>query len=88
MFYPFFSFKIQTCDILSNSECPLEGRRFKIVLDKGTYDAISLNPENAQEKRGLYIDCVNNLMEAGGMYILTSCNWTQAELETHFEKCK
>lgn len=78
----------QTCDILADSACPLNGRKFKIVLDKGTYDAISLNPDNAQEKRGLYIESVNNILDVEGLYILTSCNWTQAELEAHFDKCE
>ncbi|XP_034244381.1 EEF1A lysine methyltransferase 2 [Thrips palmi] len=78
--------KFETCDILADSACPFNGRRFKIVLDKGTYDAISLNPENAQEKRSLYIESVNNLLDVEGLFILTSCNWTQAELEAHFNK--
>ncbi|KAK3917357.1 EEF1A lysine methyltransferase 2 [Frankliniella fusca] len=78
--------KFETCDILADATKPLNGRQFKVVLDKGTYDAISLNPENAHEKRNMYIEAVHNLLEAEGSFILTSCNWTQAELESHFQK--
>lgn len=78
--------KFETFDILADSSCPLNGRKFKVVLDKGTYDAISLNPDNPSEKRSLYIEAVNNLLEADGLFIITSCNWTQAELVNHFHK--
>lgn len=76
--------KFETCDILADSEQPLGGRKFKVVLDKGTYDAISLNPENAGGKRKQYIDAVNNMLDHEGIFVLTSCNWTQAELKDHF----
>lgn len=78
--------KFETCDILADAAKPLNGRQFKVVLDKGTYDAISLSPENAPEKRNIYIEAVHNLLEAQGSFILTSCNWTQVELELHFQK--
>jgi len=76
----------EVCDILADSLSPLNGKKFQIVLDKGTYDAISLNPENTSEKRSSYIDAVNSLLDSEGLFILTSCNWTQPELETQFRK--
>lgn len=88
--HPFIYFlsKFQTCDILSNEEQPLHGKKFKIVIDKGTYDAISLNPENTTDKRTSYINAVNSILDEDGIFVLTSCNWTQSELENHFKTCE
>ncbi|KAJ5103806.1 S-adenosylmethionine-dependent methyltransferase [Penicillium argentinense] len=54
---------------------------FDIVLDKGTFDAISL-AEDAKETRVCerYPDIVRRLIRAGGFLIVTSCNWTEEEL--------
>lgn len=57
------------------------GRKlYDIVHDKGTYDAISLHPENPAEKRSTYIQHLFNLTANDGLLILTSCNWTEDEL--------
>ncbi|KAJ5235363.1 uncharacterized protein N7469_004531 [Penicillium citrinum] len=54
---------------------------FDIVLDKGTFDAISL-AEDAKETRVCerYPDIVRRLIRAGGFLMVTSCNWTEEEL--------
>lgn len=57
---------------------------FSLCLDKGTYDAISLCPDNAQEKRRHYIRRIENLLEKNGWFLITSCNWTASELRMHF----
>lgn len=72
--------KLQVCDILDNT-LPCD---FKIVHDKGTYDAISLNPENPAEKRQKYMENVHRILSPGGYLVLTSCNWTREELVNHF----
>lgn len=56
--------------------------QFAVVHDKGTYDAISLHPEQPREKRELYIANVHRLVAdtAGAVLIVTSCNWTEPEL--------
>lgn len=59
---------------------------FKVAHDKGTYDAISLNPEDAKEKRLAYLRNVSRLMEDDGYFIITSCNWTEDELKVSFEE--
>lgn len=51
----------------------------------GTYDAISLHPDNSKEKRTAYIDNLYKLLENDGFMIMTSCNWTQSELENSFK---
>ncbi|XP_037941856.1 EEF1A lysine methyltransferase 2 [Teleopsis dalmanni] len=57
---------------------------FKIVHDKGTYDAISLCPDNSKQKRDLYINSVLNIMDEKSLFIITSCNWTEDELILSF----
>lgn len=58
---------------------------FGIVHDKGTYDAISLCPDNPKEKRELYIESVRNVMDENSLFIITSCNWTEDELINSFQ---
>lgn len=70
------TFKV--ADLLSESSAADLGK-FKICHDKGTYDAVSLM-ENAQEKRVAYIKNVSTLMEDDGLFIITSCNFTEDEL--------
>lgn len=57
-------------------------KQFDVVHDKGTYDAISLHPENPSEKRAIYIQNLFNLTSDDGLLILSSCNWTESELRT------
>uniref|UniRef100_A0A8D8LB50 Protein-lysine N-methyltransferase n=1 Tax=Cacopsylla melanoneura TaxID=428564 RepID=A0A8D8LB50_9HEMI len=59
---------------------------YHIAVDKGTYDAISLNPEDPASKRKTYIDNVHTMLKPEGLFIITSCNWTQAELFDHFSQ--
>lgn len=71
--------------VLNTDNAPLEALgRFKVVNDKGTYDAISLNPDNPKEKRMAYISNVAKLLEDDGFFIITSCNWTEDELAVSF----
>lgn len=62
---------------------PVQRKEFKIVHDKGTYDAISLS-ENAKENRAVYAENVHKLLGTDGLFVIASCNWTQEELEGHF----
>lgn len=72
--------KIEICDILDNT-LPHD---FKVVHDKGTYDAISLNPEDSMAKRQKYIENIYRILLPKGYFVLTSCNWTKEELLKHF----
>ena len=60
-------------------------RCYDVVLDKGTYDAICMNPDDAQNQRRKYQQTVSHLVRSGGLFIITSCNWTQAELKQQFQ---
>lgn len=62
---------------------------FDIVLDKGTFDAVSLSPLlDASGKRVCegYRDRVERLVRKGGGLVVTSCNWTEEELVGWFER--
>lgn len=72
----YFIFFFQVLDLVGN----LDISGFDIAFDKGTYDAISLNPDNAVEKRQKYIQNVFNLLNDDGLFIITTCNWTDHEI--------
>lgn len=63
---------------------------FDLVLDKGTFDAISLSAEtdSAHGRRICegYAPRVLDLMrDDGGLFLITSCNWTEQELKAWIE---
>lgn len=60
-------------------------RQYDVVLDKGTYDAICMNPSDSQNQRIRYRNAVSRLVRSSGLFIITSCNWTQAELLQQFD---
>ncbi|GAP86415.1 putative N-lysine methyltransferase SEE1 [Rosellinia necatrix] len=75
----------------------LDGARFSpavvggwdVVLDKGTFDAVSLSAATApgagtRASEG-YGARVLPLVRPGGLFLITSCNWTEAELRGWFE---
>lgn len=72
--------KLKVCDILNNTL----SHDFKLVHDKGTYDAISLNPEDPATKRQKYIENIHHILLPKGYLVLTSCNWTKEELLKQF----
>ncbi|KAG4436173.1 hypothetical protein IFR05_008333 [Cadophora sp. M221] len=58
-----------------------------VVLDKGTFDAISLSEEKDGQGRRIcegYKERVVPLVKEGGILLVTSCNWTEEELEKWF----
>ncbi|XP_015003891.1 EEF1A lysine methyltransferase 2 isoform X2 [Macaca mulatta] len=69
---------------LSNIKLKLSG--FHICIDKGTFDAISLNPDNAIEKRKQYVKSLSRVLKVKGFFLITSCNWTKEELLNEFSE--
>lgn len=67
----------------------LEGETFDVVLDKGTFDAVSLSAELDAAGRRVcegYRERVERLVRpGGGLLVVTSCNWTEEELRGWFE---
>lgn len=64
---------------------PYETGGFDIVLDKGTFDAVSLS-DDAKDTRVCerYPRIARRLVRAGGFVVVTSCNWTEEELVSWF----
>eukprot|EP00770_Monocercomonoides_exilis_P014882 MONOS_14828.1-p1 / transcript=MONOS_14828.1 / gene=MONOS_14828 / organism=Monocercomonoides_exilis_PA203 / gene_product=Methyltransferase-like protein 10 / transcript_product=Methyltransferase-like protein 10 / location=Mono_scaffold01082:371-1384(-) / protein_length=232 / sequence_SO=supercontig / SO=protein_coding / is_pseudo=false len=66
---------------------------FDVVHDKGTFDAIQLRPGI---DRNAYYYSLCKCVKQGGLFIITSCNWTEEELIRYFvrsedkneEKCE
>ena len=61
---------------------------FDVVLDKGTFDAVSLSAETDERGRRVcegYRDKVQDLVRKEGVLVVTSCNWTEEELVEWFE---
>lgn len=56
---------------------------FKIVHDKGTFDAIALM-ENATKHKRTYVKNLSELVEQ--LFIITSCNFTEDELVDSFSE--
>lgn len=86
--------KYEVLDLLSATDIDrvFGSKKFDVIHDKGTYDAISLHPDNPQDKRTKYISNLYKLAADDGLLILSSCNWTENELCTaltgSFEKYK
>ncbi|KAF9223783.1 S-adenosyl-L-methionine-dependent methyltransferase [Gyrodon lividus] len=57
-----------------------------LIVDKGTYDAISLMGDDGQGHAPLdkYHSRVARLLKPGGRFLITSCNFTKDELEERF----
>uniref|UniRef100_A0A453FCD8 Methyltransferase domain-containing protein n=1 Tax=Aegilops tauschii subsp. strangulata TaxID=200361 RepID=A0A453FCD8_AEGTS len=45
-------------------------RKFKVITDKGTLDAIGLHPDG-RAKRVMYWESISNLVEPGGLVVST-----------------
>ncbi|XP_003383000.1 PREDICTED: protein-lysine N-methyltransferase Mettl10-like [Amphimedon queenslandica] len=71
-------------DILTDDTIEDMIGQIDLVLDKGTYDAISLSPNEAKTKRKAYNESVLSLLKKDGLFIIVSCNWTQDELKDQF----
>lgn len=65
-----------------------QARGWDVVLDKGTFDAVSLSDErDARGRRRpceAYRDRVVRVVRPAGLLVVTSCNWTEPELVEWF----
>jgi EEF1A lysine methyltransferase 2 len=83
--------QFQLHDILSDTPSSLlkagQKEGWDVVLDKGTFDAISLSSDlDARGRRVVegYRAQMMPLIREGGLFLVTSCNWTEAELDAWF----
>ncbi|KAG8543382.1 hypothetical protein GDO81_024810 [Engystomops pustulosus] len=58
--------------------------QYDVALDKGTFDAISLDPAGAKDKCLQYVQALRRVIRPDGIFIITSCNWTRDQLLQHF----
>ncbi|OBT77976.1 hypothetical protein VF21_04321 [Pseudogymnoascus sp. 05NY08] len=69
-------------DVLASpSDAVLSGPNadgWDVVLDKGTFDAVSLMGDVEAGKR--YVERVREVVRRGGWAVVTSCNWTEEEV--------
>ncbi|KAH7037829.1 uncharacterized protein B0I36DRAFT_359469 [Microdochium trichocladiopsis] len=78
----------------TNKTNPQEEQGWDVILDKGTFDAISLyssSSSSTTQEAGTrrpnegYKAAVLPLVREGGLFLITSCNWTEDELSRWFE---
>ncbi|ODQ82197.1 hypothetical protein BABINDRAFT_158843 [Babjeviella inositovora NRRL Y-12698] len=80
-------------DILTDNEWLSEERNtYDVVLDKGTLDAIALSDDTYGERQQtgpqVYPHSIGKLLKKGGIFLITSCNFTEAELVKIIESCE
>ncbi|UKZ78226.1 hypothetical protein TrVFT333_005961 [Trichoderma virens FT-333] len=69
------------------SFAPSSGALFDVILDKGTFDAISLSASSDARPCETYRRRLLQLLSPnGGIFLVTSCNWTEPELRSWFEE--
>uniref|UniRef100_A0A3P8SDS9 EEF1A lysine methyltransferase 2 n=1 Tax=Amphiprion percula TaxID=161767 RepID=A0A3P8SDS9_AMPPE len=66
--------------------CQGELKGFDVCIDKGTFDAISLNPDNTKEGKKLYLEALKVALKDKGFFAITSCNWTKEQLLERFSE--
>lgn len=86
--------RIFKADILNPSTLPEKYQKtFNLIVDKGTFDAISLNPDfqglEKVSKTKIIADTFKQTLKTllskdDSLFIITSCNWTSQELEQIF----
>lgn len=79
--------ELRVLDMTNHLDCT-DTFQFKVAHDKGTYDAICLDPLDSLTKRQNYKENVRNILQKDGYFVLTSCNWTSEELIKDFDSCK
>ena len=74
--------RFKTWDLLTQPPGSWLGDGFDVVLDKGTFDAISLMPATPafHSPCDTFRNNVTPLIRKGGLLFVTSCNWTKEEL--------
>lgn len=70
----------QTLDILSEDVAHDDGLKYDLLLDKGTYDAISLMEGFGPDVRQRYLTGTANLLKDNGLFVIATCNWTDEEI--------
>ncbi|PRP80055.1 hypothetical protein PROFUN_10738 [Planoprotostelium fungivorum] len=59
--------------------------KFKLILDKGTYDAISLSDEKLNHQAAYRKSVIHLLEDTTSFFVITSCNYNKEELLSMFD---
>lgn len=81
---PSEEFTFEEVDFLDTESSFVKSHTFDVIFDKGTLDAIALNNEPVFDGKigtQAYPQQVQRMMRPQGFLIVTSCNFTEAELE-------
>ncbi|RDB25940.1 Protein-lysine N-methyltransferase efm4 [Hypsizygus marmoreus] len=72
--------------VLSHMQQGVAEGVWDLLLDKGTFDAIALGDkdENGKSPAAKYPGRVDRLLKPGGYFLITSCNFTEEELQAQF----
>ncbi|KAI4728674.1 S-adenosyl-L-methionine-dependent methyltransferase [Aureobasidium sp. EXF-10728] len=79
--------RFEEWDLLNHPPGEWLAEGFDAVLDKGTFDAISLSAETDTQGRRIcesYREHITPLIKPGQFFIITSCNWTKDEVMNWF----
>ncbi|CAK9295431.1 unnamed protein product [Gordionus sp. m RMFG-2023] len=83
------------CDFLDfdNLQNKYKNILFDLCIDKGTFDAITVNKSKEEaciifqdDKIDSYIYSLQNILKQEGLFFIISCNWTRKELLAIFDK--
>ncbi|EYB82677.1 hypothetical protein Y032_0353g3286 [Ancylostoma ceylanicum] len=71
-------------DVLSPSSRGFLANQYDVVLDKGTWDAMSLSNDR-EDRLTAYRGAVVEALCSSGLFVIFSCNFTREELCKFFE---
>lgn len=66
--------------------CDGELKGFDVCIDKGTFDAIILNPDNFNDGKKLYVRSLKEALKHDGFFVISSCNLTREQLLDRFSE--
>ncbi|KAL4640957.1 Methyltransferase-like protein 10-like [Arapaima gigas] len=72
-----FGVTLKEMDFLRSPE---DLRSFDLCIDKGTFDAITLNADSVMDNKACYTTTLRRALRIGGFFVITSCNWTKEQL--------
>ncbi|KAI9554183.1 hypothetical protein GHT06_019455 [Daphnia sinensis] len=74
----------KTMDVLSEGAVGSEDHgKYNLLLDKGTFDAISLMEDFGSAVRERYLKATSSLLKEDGLFLMATCNWTIDEIVQH-----
>lgn len=84
--------EFKVSDLTNNAQIESSAKLYTLIIDKGTFDAMSLSPaadaDKSQRDEKIIETYARNvskmLKDDNGRLLITSCNWTVDELTRYF----